>query len=543
MKHGVYVREQKTSVSTPVVAESGVPFIVGTAPVHSAESPAALFTPVLCTDWEDAVKKLGYSDDWKTYTICEAMYSHFKLFQRQPIIFCNVLDPSTNKEAVAGAEVTLSGKQAKLPFDAILSSLVVKSASSSESPLVKDTDYAAYYSDGSLIVETIEGGAAKDATKLFISYDKVKTTEIGDDDIVKGIEAIDLCMATVSITPDLIIAPGWSHTSTVQAVMAAKAEVINGILGAKSICDIDCSASGARSYDAVAAKKSATNLIDPAQIAVWPQVKLGSKQFHLSTQLAGLMAKVDSGNDGVPYESPSNKALQCDGACLEDGTDVTLTLEQANILNANGICTALKFMNGFVAWGNYTACYEKLALPLSKIHSEKVPSLDGRRIVFDEDITEFEAALTLFETRPMTDKTRGDCETSCTGACYTGCSGDCTGGCETTCSGECQGSCTGCGSGCANTCEGSCSGGCYGCGGNCTGGCSGSCDGSCSGCSGSCSGGCSSSCSGGCKSSCTVTCGNTGCVGSCLGLCSAGCTTSCQTSCGYCGTNCTAVSK
>ena len=157
--------------------------------------------------------------------------------------------------------------------------------------------------------------------------------------------------------------------------------------------------------------------------------------------------------------------------------------------------------------------YEKLALPLSKIHSEKVPSLDGRRIVFDEDITEFEAALTLFETRPMTDKTRGDCETSCTGACYTGCSGDCTGGCETTCSGECQGSCTGCGSGC------------------------------CSGCSGSCSGGCSSSCSGGCKSSCTVTCGNTGCVGSCLGLCSAGCTTSCQTSCGYCGTNCTAVSK
>ena len=101
-----HLREQKTSVSTPVVAESGVPFVVGTAPVHSAESPAALFTPVLCTDWEDAVKKLGYSDDWKTYTICEVMYSHFKLFQRQPIIFCNVLDPSTNKEAVAGAEVT-----------------------------------------------------------------------------------------------------------------------------------------------------------------------------------------------------------------------------------------------------------------------------------------------------------------------------------------------------------------------------------------------------------------------------------------------------
>jgi len=49
----------------------------------------------------------------------------------------------------------------------------------------------------------------------------VTPADIDDDDIVKGIEAIDLCMATVSTTPDLIIAPGWSHTSTVQAVMAA----------------------------------------------------------------------------------------------------------------------------------------------------------------------------------------------------------------------------------------------------------------------------------------------------------------------------------
>ncbi len=357
MKHGVYVREQKTSVSTPVVAESGVPFVIGTAPVHSAESPAALYTPVLCTDWDEAVKKLGYSDDWKTYTICEVMYSHFKLFQCQPIIFCNVLDLTTHKEAVAGAEITLSGKQAKLPFDAILSSLVVKAEASSESPLVKDADYAAYYSDGSLIIETIDDGAASDAVKLYVSYDKVKTSGVGDNDIVKGIDAIDICMATVSTTPDLIIAPGWSHTDTVQTVMAAKAEVINGILGAKCICDIDCSADGARSYDAAVAKKSATNLIDPAQIAVWPQVKLGGRQFHLSTQLAGLMAQVDSGNDGVPYESPSNKNLQCDGACLEDGTDVILTLEKANILNASGICTALRFMNGWVAWGDHTACY------------------------------------------------------------------------------------------------------------------------------------------------------------------------------------------
>lgn len=352
MKHGVYVKEQATSISTPVSAESGVPFVIGTAPIHTAEAATRVNTPVLCTDWDDAVRKLGYSEDWKSYTLCEVMYSHFKLFGCQPVIFCNVLDLSKHKEAANSAEVTVSGKQAKLPFDTILSTLVVKRSVDGEI-CTQDTDYAAYYSDEELIVEALEGGALEDAEKLYVSYDRVRAESVSETDIVAGIDAVDLCMAAVSLTPDLILAPGWSHTATVQAVMAAKADGINGILGAKSICDIDCSATGAKTYDTVVAKKTATNLIDPAQIAVWPQVKLGDKQFHLSTQLAGLMAKVDSDNDGVPYESPSNKALQCDGACLEDGTEIHLTLEQANILNAGGIVTAFRFMSGWVAWGNY----------------------------------------------------------------------------------------------------------------------------------------------------------------------------------------------
>ena len=70
-----------------------------------------------------------------------------------------------------------------------------------------------------------------------------------------------------------------------------------------------------------------------------------------------LMAQIDAGNGGCPYESPSNKGLQCDGLCLEDGTEVNLTLAQANYLNGIGVDTALNFMSGWVAWGNYTACY------------------------------------------------------------------------------------------------------------------------------------------------------------------------------------------
>lgn len=83
---GVHVKEQATAVSIPVVADSGIPFVVGTAPVHTAEKPAKANTPVLCASWDEAVEKLGFSYDWKKYTLCEAMYSHFKLYGCQPVM-------------------------------------------------------------------------------------------------------------------------------------------------------------------------------------------------------------------------------------------------------------------------------------------------------------------------------------------------------------------------------------------------------------------------------------------------------------------------
>jgi len=84
-------------------------------------------------------------------------------------------------------------------------------------------------------------------------------------------------------------------------------------------------------------------------------VELGSDEELQSQQQDD--SATDTGNGGCPYESPSHKGLQCDGLCLEDGTEVNLTLAQANYLNGIGVDTALNFMSGWVAWGNYTACY------------------------------------------------------------------------------------------------------------------------------------------------------------------------------------------
>jgi hypothetical protein len=358
VNHGVNANEQATSVSTPVVATSGIPYFVGTAPIQSAEAPAAVNTPVLCTSWDDAVAALGYSDDWEKYSLCEAMYSHFKLYACQPVIFCNVLDTKT-LEAVEATDKDVSEHKVLLPFDAVDGeTLTVKTESSGEA-LKKNTDYAVYYSDKNLVLELLEDSSAYDAEKLNIAYSKIKTGDATTTKaaIVTGIEKVELCLTKVGILPDLILAPRYSHLPEVAAVMAAKAENINGIFKAKVLVDIDSTATGATSYKDVLAVKNKNNITDSTEIACWPMIKLGDRKFHLSTQLAGLMASIDTKNDGCPYESPSNKNLKCDSLVLADGTEVDLTLTEANNLNSNGIVTAINFVNGWTAWGNYTACY------------------------------------------------------------------------------------------------------------------------------------------------------------------------------------------
>jgi len=85
-------------------------------------------------------------------------------------------------------------------------------------------------------------------------------------------------------------------------------------------------------------------------------VEIGGVRHHLSSHFIGLANQTDAAAGGVPYVSPSNRAMQIDGCCLDDGTEVFLTQTQANVLNAAGIFTALNF-TGWRSWGNRTAGY------------------------------------------------------------------------------------------------------------------------------------------------------------------------------------------
>jgi hypothetical protein len=93
-KHGVTWRDVPTSIVAPVVADSGIPFIVGSTPVHQIkpENRPKPNTPRVYYSYEDAVSEMGYSSDWRSYTLCQAVYTYFALFNIGPIILSYVND-------------------------------------------------------------------------------------------------------------------------------------------------------------------------------------------------------------------------------------------------------------------------------------------------------------------------------------------------------------------------------------------------------------------------------------------------------------------
>ncbi len=368
-KLGVHVYEKATSVQTPKVATVGIPFVVGTAPVQSAAKPAKSNVPVLVTSWDEAVEKLGFSYDWESYTLCEFMYSHLQLFGAQPVIFCNINDPASMKREEAAADYTVADHRVAVSVDAIADTIKVSVAegageAATTRALERDTDYSILYDRDDTdtyvcIVELLEDGSAYDAETVSVAYSAADPKTATVADVVDGVAQVDACLTAVGLVPDLVAAPGWSHNTVVAAVMATKAAAINGLFKGKAVIDADSGEDGVTEYSQLSGYKNKNNFVDVDQIICWPMVQLGDYRFHLSTQLCGLMATVDAGNRGIPYESPSNKNLKMDACVLKDGTPVNLTWNQVDLIAGSwGVVTAVNFLDsGWVAKGNYTACY------------------------------------------------------------------------------------------------------------------------------------------------------------------------------------------
>lgn len=306
-KHRVSYSEVPTGIVPPRRISAGIPVVFGTAPVHTMTGEKPVNKPVLCYTYKEFVTAFAGTDEAAQaaleniaqYTLCEFAKCHFALFNMAPVVFVNVFDPAVHKTG--------------------------------ENPDVTTVTAA-----------DIVGG---------IDVATGNRT---------GLELVAEIFPTFRVIPGTLCAPGFSHEPAVGVVMAAKAASINGLFKAMAVVDVPDTACA--KYTDVPAWKESNNYTDEHMIVCWPKVRLGSDVYHMSTQLAGLLAQTDGEYGDIPYVSPSNRRLMMDSA-VANGKPVQLGLDQAEYLNGQGVVVPLNFDGGWKAFGNRTGCYPSVTDP------------------------------------------------------------------------------------------------------------------------------------------------------------------------------------
>lgn len=366
INHGIRVSETATGLVAPIVSTAGLQVVFGTAPVNLAKDPYAVTNKIVTAySFTEAAQKLGYSDDFEKFTLCQSMDATFRVKNVAPVIFINVLDPAKHKKSNADKTYNLANGSVTLDEEGILlDTLVVKDYTSTTTYVLNEDYVATFNDDGLVVISAVDGGAMSEQAKISVTSDAIDPTAVTKEDIIGGVnvstqtetglELIRKVYPKTSLTPGLISAPGWSHDATVAAVIQAKCENINSLFSCQCLIDIDTTE--ANTYDKVKEQKEAQGVSSKHAIACWPLIKIGDKTYYYSAILSALTAYSDASHNDVPYWSPSNQETGATSVVLADDTEVDLDLEQANMVNSFGVCTLLN-MNGWKSWGNYTAAY------------------------------------------------------------------------------------------------------------------------------------------------------------------------------------------
>lgn len=371
--HGVSWSDVPTSVISPVPAWPGMNVVFGSAPVHlRKEGQAYINVPRIYNRYEDAVAELGYSTDWVTYDICEHMDALFVEYGMFPVVYVNVYDPEVGKTALVPKQVTLVNSVVDTGEELIAWSIVVKDSAGAIT-YVEGTDYILSHSDtNTTIITRLATGAIPAADSILqLSGDKPGTAAITSADIIggvnvdtgkkSGLEVIEDVFQKTARVPGVIICPKFSSDPLVASVMEAKSESINGCFACTCLIDVD-TAAVTKAQD-VNAWKNSNNIVFPRQELLFgnPSLigKTQKKIFHFASQQGPLIQWTDTyRGGGLPYCSPSNKNLRMNALLLADGvTEIDMNLLDANMLNSQGVVTALNWIGGWRSWGNRTACY------------------------------------------------------------------------------------------------------------------------------------------------------------------------------------------
>lgn len=287
-KHGVYIKEQATGLVTPATAESALPVIVGTAPVHNLEN-GPVNVPVLLHTLDEYFAVFGEtkgSEKDSDYTLTQAAKIYMGRYKVEPVVMINVYDPVKHEGGVADVSE-----------------------------------------------EDIIGGVSEG----------VRT----------GLALVEEVFPRFRLNPGMVLAPKFSADPSVALAIAAACKDICGHFRALGLIDIPDSVA---KYSDAPAWLNDNNLTSTYLCAFFGSGVYNGELEPGSIHLAGCMGCRDAENGSVPFWSPSNYTLACEGLS-HAGKELHLTASEAAYLNGQGIVTGLNMIGGLKCWGDQTTAY------------------------------------------------------------------------------------------------------------------------------------------------------------------------------------------
>ncbi len=357
-KHGIYVSEVPSSVRAAVKSDAGIQAIIGTAPVNLLKDPYhAANIPMLFYTMAEAQNAIGYSTDFKAYTICGSLSASFEIANVSPVIVINVLDPNKAEHTDDVPENVVQVNDGTARLDTIgllLDKLVVKA---DDVTLESGTDYtAAFNDDGTVTLAVLPDGKGAGKTQLTVSGKRIAPEKVKGKDVIGGVsvDGKETGMEVLRQVFRNLVSSRESGCTVVQQRPDLRSYHAGQDLDAQrhlaSFCwvDLDSSSTGAQKYTDVRTQKTAQALTSPTvQQCGAAEGRRGAVQPQLFA--AAYIARQDAENDGIPMPPMSNIAVSATAICTEDGEEIYLDLDQANYVNSVGIVTFLNF-NGFRLW-------------------------------------------------------------------------------------------------------------------------------------------------------------------------------------------------
>lgn len=368
-KHGTY-GEIGDSRVTDVTQGNVVAAYIGTAPINLVRGYAEkelVNMPVKLESMSDAQTKLGYAADWESFSLCEAFAEHFdnSLGNIGPIYVVNVLDPETHRNVDATTKA-LTFKNNRTEFES--SDIILDTFAIADKAEGVDYSLTYNFAKGTVVVNLLKD---TEEDSLECTYNTVDVSAVEMTDIIgeetedgqyTGLHAMSLLYQYHNAILNILAAPGWSHIPEIYKAMTNTVRKLNGHWDGFVNADIPLEDAEGEKIDTIAKAMAwaEENGYDSEYSKIyWPMVKYGDRVYHLSTVGSATMLRTDLANDGVPYESPSNKAIMATAQYFgEDSASRGFDQSKANSLNEKGITTACFWTGRWALWGPHTAAYK-----------------------------------------------------------------------------------------------------------------------------------------------------------------------------------------